>query len=333
LKHRVNKHIGYSWFAAATGFVCDSLVNVEIVTGAGDIINANATSNSDLFLVLKGGGNNFGIVTKYVLKAFPFGNLWGGIMVYPQTGAAAQIAAFVDFTNNIKNDLSANLINIWSYQQATGASLILNCLEYTKPIVAPAPYTELLALPDLIASTMRVTNLTSLTVELAEATHQNARYIFTTLTFTTSAAMYQKCVDISNSYLEPFKASPNLTWSLLFQPIPRVVSDASVKAGGNIMGVDSNAGNLMLFLLFITWEGAENDAAFNKAGRACIADIKAAGAALGVNVPYMYMNYADQPEDVLAGYGAVNVAKMVKASKKYDPNQVFQKLVPGGWKL
>lgn len=64
-----------------------------------------------------------------------------------------------------------------------------------------------------------------------------------------------------------------------------------------------------------------------------MAEIKAAGAKLGVNVPFMYMNYADQPQDVLGGYGAANVKKMVAASKKYDPNQIFQTLVPGGWKL
>lgn len=195
--------------------------------------------------MLKGGGNNFGIVTKYELKAFPFTTLWGGIMVYPRSTTAAQISAFVDFTTHIKDDPAANMINIWSYQQVTGADLILNCLEYTKPVVAPAAYNKLLAISPLIASTMRVTNLTDLTTELAEATTQNLRYTFITLTFKISAAMYQKAVDISDSYLAPFKSSPNLTWSLLFQPIPRVVSDKSVASGGNVLGVDSNPGDLM----------------------------------------------------------------------------------------
>jgi hypothetical protein len=89
----------------------------------------------------------------------------------------------------------------------------------------------------------------------------------------------------------------------------------------------------LVFLLYVTWENASDDATFYKASRACVAEIKAAGAKLGVNIPYMYMNYADEPQDVLGGYGSANVAKMLKASAKYDPNQVFQNLVPGGWKL
>ena len=48
---------------------------------------------------------------------------------------------------------------------------------------------------------------------------------------------------------------------------------------------------------------------------------------------FIYLNYADRNQDPLGGYGPANVAKLKAASKKYDPGQVFQKLVPGGFKL
>ena len=54
---------------------------------------------------------------------------------------------------------------------------------------------------------------------------------------------------------------------------------------------------------------------------------------MGLNVPYIYLNYADDTQDVLGGYGDANKALMAAASKKYDPKGVFQKLVPGGWKI
>lgn len=166
-------------------------------------------------------------------------------MVYPRSTLSAQITAFENFTANIKNDVSANMINIWSYQQATGADLILNCLEYTQPIENPAPYDELLAIEPLIASTMRITDLTDLTTELAEATTSDMRYTFITLTFLVSTEMYETAVNISDSYLAPHRDSPNLTWSLLFQPIPRIVQDHSVASGGNILGLDSEPTDLM----------------------------------------------------------------------------------------
>jgi hypothetical protein len=227
------------------GFVCDSVVNYQLVDANGDIINANKEENCDLYLALKGGSNNFGIVTRYDMEAFPQGDLWGGLTIYPESTGDVQIAAFVNFTNHIKDDTHANMINIWSYQQATGASLILNSLAYTLPTPNPPAYSELLAISPLIASTTRVSNISSFTDELATATTQNERYLFQTATFELSAAMYRMAVDISNAHLEPFKSIVGLTWSLLFQPIPRVVSDVSVAAGGNILGVDRNAGDLM----------------------------------------------------------------------------------------
>lgn len=38
-------------------------------------------------------------------------------------------------------------------------------------------------------------------------------------------------------------------------------------------------------------------------------------------------------QDPLASYGPESVKKMKAAAKKYDPFGVFQKLVPGGFKI
>ena len=48
---------------------------------------------------------------------------------------------------------------------------------------------------------------------------------------------------------------------------------------------------------------------------------------------FQYINYAFQDQDPLGGYGDVALSKIKAASQKYDPGQIFQKLVPGGFKL
>lgn len=48
---------------------------------------------------------------------------------------------------------------------------------------------------------------------------------------------------------------------------------------------------------------------------------------------FKYLNYAYKTQEPIKGYGHANVAKLKAASKKYDPAGVFQKLVPGGYKL
>lgn len=54
----------------------------------GKIINANATSNTDLWWALKGGINNFGIVTRFDMATFPLPNgVWSGTLSYDKSQA------------------------------------------------------------------------------------------------------------------------------------------------------------------------------------------------------------------------------------------------------
>lgn len=53
----------------------------------------------------------------------------------------------------------------------------------------------------------------------------------------------------------------------------------------------------------------------------------------GMHDRYLYQNYADISQDVFAGYGEENLKKLREISKRYDPDQVFQRLQPGYFKL
>lgn len=48
---------------------------------------------------------------------------------------------------------------------------------------------------------------------------------------------------------------------------------------------------------------------------------------------YIFLNYAGREQQVIASYGPDNVRKMRDVSKRYDPDRVFQELVPGGYKI
>jgi FAD/FMN-containing dehydrogenase len=51
----------------------DNVVEFEVVLANASIVTASETQNVDLFNVLRGGGNNFGIVTTYTLKVYAMG--------------------------------------------------------------------------------------------------------------------------------------------------------------------------------------------------------------------------------------------------------------------
>jgi hypothetical protein len=56
----------------------DDLRRKQIVLANGTIANINRESALDLFWALRGGGNNFGIVTRFSLITYPQGAAWGG---------------------------------------------------------------------------------------------------------------------------------------------------------------------------------------------------------------------------------------------------------------
>lgn len=72
---------------------------------------------------------------------------------------------------------------------------------------------------------------------------------------------------------------------------------------------------------------------FQAAGVELINRIRDYAERIGADNPYLYLDYADKPQDPLAGYGEENVKKMKATAEKYDPSGVFQKLVPGGFKI
>lgn len=52
-----------------------------------------------------------------------------------------------------------------------------------------------------------------------------------------------------------------------------------------------------------------------------------------LNLDWEYINYADETQDLLGRYGAENVRRLREISQRYDPEQVFQTLWRGGFKL
>ena len=53
----------------------NTVVEYEVVLANGDIVKASSSENKDLYKVLKGGGNAFGVVTAYTMKAYPMGQV------------------------------------------------------------------------------------------------------------------------------------------------------------------------------------------------------------------------------------------------------------------
>jgi FAD/FMN-containing dehydrogenase len=87
---------GIGWLSRLHGLSADNLLAVELVTADGHVVEADDHTDPDLMWGLRGGGGNFGIVTRFHFRVHPVGPLWGGMVLFPGDRAAEVLAAAVD---------------------------------------------------------------------------------------------------------------------------------------------------------------------------------------------------------------------------------------------
>ena len=76
---------GIGWLVRKYGLAIDALLAVEIVTADGRQITANMESHPDLFWAVRGGGGNFGVVTRFQFRLYPVGEILAGALFLPAT--------------------------------------------------------------------------------------------------------------------------------------------------------------------------------------------------------------------------------------------------------
>ena len=126
-------------------------------------MDANVKTNPDLFFALRGGGNNFGIVTRFDLNTFQHGLMWGGATFYPLTVNTSVYDAYYWFNENAADGKAALIV---AAACASGQGCFFsNAYEYVDPVVNPPVFENFTIIPNL-TSTERITNLLNLTAEL-----------------------------------------------------------------------------------------------------------------------------------------------------------------------
>ena len=75
---------GLGYLARRFGWTVDNLDEVEIVTADGEIRTASRDQNADLFWAVRGGGGNFGVVTRFTFRLHEVGpTVYGGLIAWP----------------------------------------------------------------------------------------------------------------------------------------------------------------------------------------------------------------------------------------------------------
>jgi FAD/FMN-containing dehydrogenase len=76
---------GVGFLVRKYGMTIDDLLAAEIVTANGGLLYIDANTHPDLFWAIRGGGGNFGVVTRFQFRLHPVDRVVGGMLVLPAT--------------------------------------------------------------------------------------------------------------------------------------------------------------------------------------------------------------------------------------------------------
>jgi len=98
---------GFGWLSRKYGMTVDNLESAEVVTAAGEVVRASATERPDLYWALRGGGGNFGVVTRFEFRLHPVGpDVLSGLIVYPISEAKSVLQQYREFLAKAPDELS-----------------------------------------------------------------------------------------------------------------------------------------------------------------------------------------------------------------------------------
>ncbi|KAF7901651.1 uncharacterized protein EAF01_006950 [Botrytis porri] len=323
---------GISFHSGRYGFACDNVNNYQVVLANGSIRNVNRASYPDLYWALRGGGNNFGIVTRFDLASFEQGNMWGGTTTSNATELPNAIEALVNLNINHASDLFAAIFLVYVYVPSIESPLVSFTLDYGKPVINPPIFKNFTEIP-AISADLRIATLTSLINATEESQPSGLRESYWTLTILNDADLIMEISKIFDQELQNIRNATNLLPALVFQPISEPMISHFSKNGGNSLGITTKDGPLILINIAIQWTDIIDDTRIIAFAENCVARSTTLAKERNLWHRFLYQNYAALQQDVFLSYGKENHERLVEISKKYDPDGVFVRLQPGYFKV
>jgi FAD/FMN-containing dehydrogenase len=157
---------GIGFLIGRHGLSCDNLIGAEVVTMDGSVVEASEAEHAELFWALRGGGGNFGVVTRLDFRLHEVDEVVGGVLVWPFDIAAEPMRAFRDVALRAPDDFSTQAVLGHSTETGACVFAVIVCstgpeqeLELLRRLrgvgglqvddVRPRPYLELQSMLDM----------------------------------------------------------------------------------------------------------------------------------------------------------------------------------------
>ncbi|GKT60592.1 FAD binding domain-containing protein [Colletotrichum tofieldiae] len=347
---------GLSYFGGLHGMACDNVLNYEVVLANGSITNVNQTSDADLFRALKGGGNQFGIVTRFSLKTHPqTTQVWGGVLTFTIDKAGQVFNATQSFSANY--DPMAHIylsMGGGSNPQLSFLSVYVFYNASSPPSGDANPFAAFYAAKP-IADTTSTQSYSALIASNNNGNLPQKRWLIGGHTFPNLEAPHG--ADLYLRQWQDFRAKANATaagnqalvFSMALIPVQTRVmrAGASITGVKNVLGLEPDAGDATWIDYTFAWLDEKDDHKMfglaehmSKAGDKLAASfapgtrssnaVAGAGAVVAEQAQFYrtnprYMNYAFLDQPVQASYGEENRRFLQQVQKRYDPAGLWRR--------
>jgi FAD/FMN-containing dehydrogenase len=310
---------GIGWLMGKYGLALDNLQSVELVTAEGQVLQASAEENPDLFWAVRGGGGNFGVVTSLEYRLFPVGpTVTGGLIAYSFDSAREMLKFYRDFTAAIPDEHSvaatlvhapdgsgtklAAMVACHCGPLAQGETSVQPIKRFGSPVMdalGPIPYCQLNSMLD-------------------------SGYPKGALNYWKSSFLARLSDDAIDTMVEHFERCPTPMGQVLLEHF----HGAATRVGATDTAFPHRREGYNFLVVSQTMDPAISDR--------CTAWVRQTYAAMEPFIaPGRYVNYLDDDDTgdaVPAAYGP-NYRRLREIKTKYDPGNVFhlnQNILPLG---
>jgi FAD/FMN-containing dehydrogenase len=307
---------GFGWLSRKYGMTVDNLESVEVVTAAGEVVRASATEHPDLFWALRGGGGNFGVVTRFEFRLHPVGpDVLSGLIVYPLSAAKSVLQQYRAFVANAPEELA-----VWAVlrqapplpflpESVHGQEMLALALLYAgdpkqgEPLIEPlrrlgTPWGEHVGVQPYVAWQQAFDPLLAAGARNYWKSHN-------------LATLQDGLIDAVIASVEKL---PSPQCEIFFGAI----GGATTRPAPTAMAYANRDAQFVMNV-----HGRWDDPADDQRGIAWARDFFQASAPFASGSAYVNFMTADEGERVRAAYGP-NYDRLTQVKLKYDPNNLFR---------
>jgi FAD/FMN-containing dehydrogenase len=307
---------GFGWLSRLHGLTIDHLLSADVITADGQKRTASDKENSDLFWAIRGGGGNFGVVTRFEFGLHPVGpEVLAGLLVFPLQQAKQVLSSYREFMKSAPEEM-----NIWIVmRKAPPLPFLPEAVHGKEVIVFAVFYAGALATGQKLIDPLRgFGNL--LGEHVGPAPYSNWQQAFDPL-LTAGARNYWKSHNFTELSDGAFNTMTEFAGKL---PSPHCeVILACVAGAANRVSPDATAYRHRdaKFIMNVhgRWESPADD-------QKCVGwarELFQAAAPFASAGAYVNFMTEEEGDRVAAVYGA-NYQRLSEIKRKYDPNNLFR---------